>query len=71
MLVYRGKALSENLQREGIRLSELEEAAREHGVADLSYVETAVLEMNGAISVIPKEAAGAKRLKGVGSRRQK
>ncbi len=69
MLVHRGKAIAENLRREGISESELEEATRAHGVPDLSHVETAVLEMNGTISVIPKAEGMAKQVKGVGSRR--
>ena len=70
ILVYQGRVLSERLKREGISVSELEEAAREHGVANLGHVETAVLEMNGAISVIPKADVKAKKLTGVRSRRR-
>ncbi len=71
MLVYRGRVILERLQREGVSLGELEEAVREHGIADLSGVETAVLEMNGTISVIAKEAVTPKVLKRVGSRRRR
>ncbi len=70
ILVYRGEVLGERLRREGISVSELGEAAREHGVADLAHVETAVLEMNGTISIIPKAEVKARTLKGVRSRRQ-
>lgn len=70
ILVYQGAVMNENLQREGISVNELAEATRAHGVADLSQVETAVLEMNGTISVIPKTDACAKTIEGVGSRRK-
>ena len=70
ILVYQGEVMSERLRREGISVRELEEAVREHGVTDLSRVETAVLEMDGAISVIPKEAVAPRKLTRVGSRRK-
>ena len=71
MLVYRGEVISERLRHEGISLSELEEAVRAHGIADLSHVETAVLEMNGIISVIPKAEVTPEKLNRVDSRRKK
>ena len=71
VLVYQGKVEATLLRREGVSLSELEEAVRAHGVADLSHVETAVLEMNGTISVIPKAEVTPKKLMKVDSRRKK
>ncbi len=62
--------MSERLRREGISVGELEEAVREHSVTDLSRVETAVLEMDGAISVIPKEAVAPRKLMRVHARRK-
>jgi uncharacterized membrane protein YcaP (DUF421 family) len=55
MLVYQGRILSEHLEREDISLADLESAIREHGYSDINTVETAVLEMDGTISVIPKD----------------
>ncbi len=71
MLVYQGEVINERLRHEGISVSELEEAVRAHGVADLSHVETAVLEMNGMISVIPKLEATPRKLTKVRSKRKK
>lgn len=71
MLVYQGQVQEQRLQREGVSLAELEEAVREHGVGQLNHVETAVLEMDGTISVIPKGQAPVKRLKKVASRRSR
>jgi uncharacterized membrane protein YcaP (DUF421 family) len=69
MLVFQGRVLQDRLWREGVSQSELETAVREHGVADLTGVETAVLEMDGTISIIPKAGVQAKQLKRVVSRR--
>ena len=71
MLVYRGQVQAQQLRREGVSLAELEEAVREHGVGQLGNVETAVLEMDGTVSVIPKEQAPVKRLKKVSNRRNR
>jgi uncharacterized membrane protein YcaP (DUF421 family) len=53
MLVLHGEVIAEHLQREGLDQETLEAALREHGVADLSDVEMAVLEIDGSISVVP------------------
>lgn len=53
LLVLRGEVISEHLRREGLDQETLEAALREHGVADLSEVEMAVLEIDGSISVVP------------------
>lgn len=52
MLVHRGKVLDEHLRRGGITRDELLQALREHGVARIDDVMLAVLEPDGAISVI-------------------
>lgn len=54
LIVHDGHVLADRLAREGIDLAELEQAVREHGVADLSEVDTAVLEVDGTVSVIPR-----------------
>jgi len=57
LLVLHGEVIADHLRREGLDQETLEAALREHGVADLSDVEMAVLEIDGSISVVP---AGAK-----------
>ena len=52
MLVYEGKILSSHMQNAGITEDELMEVVREHGVASISDVDLAVLEVDGNISVI-------------------
>lgn len=53
LLVLRGKVIPANMHREGIDEESLLTALREHGVAELSEVEMAVLEIDGSISVVP------------------
>ena len=53
LLVSEGKVLTQRLAREGIEVADLEQAAREHGIADLGQVEAAVLEVDGTMSIIP------------------
>lgn len=56
LLVSGGQVLSERLRHENIDLGDLEQAVREHGLADLSQVETATLEVDGTMSIIPMAA---------------
>jgi len=53
LLVLHGGVIADHLRREGLDQETLEAALREHGVADLSDVEMAVLEIDGSISVVP------------------
>lgn len=53
LLVLHGEVIPDHLRREGLDQETLEAALREHGVADLSEVEMAVLEIDGSISVVP------------------
>lgn len=53
LLVLRGEIIAANLQRERLDQETLEAALREHGIAELSDVEMAVLEIDGSISVMP------------------
>jgi uncharacterized membrane protein YcaP (DUF421 family) len=55
MLIYQGKVLTEHLEHEDVSVADLESAVREHGYSDLKAIETAVLEMDGTISIIPKD----------------
>ncbi len=56
LLVHEGELVSENLRREHVTEEEILEALRAHGVEDLSTVKSAVLEVDGTISVIPTGA---------------
>jgi len=53
VLVLRGEVITDHLRREGLDQETLEAALREHGLAELSDVEMAVLEIDGSISVVP------------------
>jgi uncharacterized membrane protein YcaP (DUF421 family) len=53
LLVLHGEPIPEHMHREGIDEETLAEALREHGVAEISGVEMAVLEIDGSISVVP------------------
>jgi uncharacterized membrane protein YcaP (DUF421 family) len=56
LLVLHGEVISDHLRREGLDRQTLEAALREHGVAALSEVEMAVLEIDGSISIVPAGA---------------
>jgi len=53
LLVLHGEVIPEHMRREGIDEESLLTALREHGVAEISEVEMAVLEIDGSISVVP------------------
>lgn len=55
MLVFEGKILSSNMKNNEITEDELMEVIREHGVASVSEVDLAVLEVDGNISVLSTE----------------
>ena len=52
MLIHHGEILDAHCQRAGITRDELIQALREHGVSNVADVMLAVLEPDGAISVI-------------------
>ena len=52
MLIYNGVINRENLKKAKLSMEEIEEAVREHGVADIKEVNLAVLEVDGNISVL-------------------
>jgi len=62
MLIHDGNILEAHCHRAGITRLELEQALREHGVASVQDVMLAVLEPDGAISVIRNDeiAPGAR-----------
>lgn len=56
VLITDGVVQWNTLHREGITRDELMAALREHGVATAEEVRLAVLEVDGAVSVVPREA---------------
>jgi uncharacterized membrane protein YcaP (DUF421 family) len=54
LLLQDGRLIAQNLRREHLDSEDVETAAREHGLADLSDIAAAVLESDGSISIIPK-----------------
>ena len=55
LLIHNGRVLFENLERGRITTEELHAALRRSGVLDPTRVRVALLEENGAISVVAKE----------------
>jgi uncharacterized membrane protein YcaP (DUF421 family) len=53
LLVMHGEIIPSHLRREGLDEDTLLAALREHGIAEVSGVEMAVLETDGTISVVP------------------
>ena len=53
LLVHNGETVPLNMRREGVTTDELLQAIREHGFERVEDVKTAVLEVNGDISVVP------------------
>jgi len=56
LLVLHSEMIPDHMRREGLDEDTLMAALREHGIADLSGVEMAVLETDGSISVVPADA---------------
>jgi uncharacterized membrane protein YcaP (DUF421 family) len=71
LLVHQGQAQEDDLRREGISRDELMTAIREHGITGLESVASAVLEMDGTISVIPIDRASIHKLREVRSSRNR
>lgn len=59
ILISNGKVLEDNLVAEGITDADLLRALREHGVDDPSVVRSAVLEVDGTVSVLREDEAPA------------
>lgn len=55
VVVHEGQMLWQNLRHEGITEGEVMMEVRKQGLADLADVKLAVLEMDGSVSVVPKE----------------
>lgn len=56
LILNKGKPITARMEREGITLDQLKTALREHGLTKLDQAQIAVLEVDGSISVVPKEA---------------
>ncbi len=55
ILVHDGRVLRRNARRQGVSMRELMAEVRKQGLAHMSRVRLAVLEMDGAISIVPEE----------------
>ncbi len=56
LLVTDGSFVTANLRREGIEQDEVMMAMREHGIGKIGDVQSAVLETDGSISIVPKDS---------------
>ncbi len=54
LLVHNGDALRAHLAQEKITEEELERVIREHGIGSIREVKSAVMEVDGSISVVPR-----------------
>jgi uncharacterized membrane protein YcaP (DUF421 family) len=57
LLIRDGKLLHKAIREEKVELDEVRRAIRAHGVSGIEDVQLAVLETDGTISVIPKDAS--------------
>jgi uncharacterized membrane protein YcaP (DUF421 family) len=58
LLIRDGQLLPKALREEGVDANDVRAAIRAHGFTRIEEIRMAVLETNGSISVIPKDAAG-------------
>ena len=56
VLITGGSPILDHLHRENIDMADLEQAFREHGLSGIEQVSMAVLEVDGTISIVPKDA---------------
>ena len=56
LLIHNGEIVRTHLEKEKITVEELEGIIREHGLEHSSKVKSAVMELDGTISVIPKDS---------------
>lgn len=61
LLLQDGKPIDGHLKRERVSVEEIEMAARQHGIDDLTNVAAAILEEDGSISIIPTEGGKVHR----------
>jgi uncharacterized membrane protein YcaP (DUF421 family) len=65
VLVQDGQFLEPRLRKEGLERSQIEMAMREHGIESVSGVRLAILETDGAISIVPASSPVVKTRKHV------
>lgn len=56
VLIHHGQLIEASIRREGINPDELAEVLHEHGLETASQVKTAILEIDGSLSIIPATA---------------
>jgi uncharacterized membrane protein YcaP (DUF421 family) len=56
LLINNGEFVMDHLRREGLEPDEVMMAMREHGIEKLEDVKMAVLEVDGSISIVPKDS---------------
>ncbi len=56
LIVNDGKIIADRMRREGVTIEQLMTALREHGMERLEDAHICVLEVDGTISVVPKDA---------------
>jgi len=54
LLIRNGKFIKQSLRSEGVEEDEVLMSMREHGIGNVAEVQTAVLETDGSISIVPK-----------------
>jgi uncharacterized membrane protein YcaP (DUF421 family) len=70
LLIHNGEVILPHLAAERLTEDELLRVAREHGIEHLGEVKTAVMELDGTISIIPK-TGGEKRIETFKHRRSR
>ena len=70
LLVHDGHLLDGTLRREAILEDEVIQALREHGVDDLRQVKSAVLEVDGTISVVSASAESSRTRRRIRGRKR-
>lgn len=71
LLVHDGALITEHLAKERLKPEDVEEALREHGVEQVSDVQSAVLEVDGSISVVTRADVSNKPMPAHISRRRR
>jgi uncharacterized membrane protein YcaP (DUF421 family) len=61
LIVNDGHFVTDHLRQEQLSEEDVLQAMREHGVDDVQQVKSAVLEVDGSISIIPKESTQVTR----------
>lgn len=61
LIVHDGEFIADHLRRECMTEADVLQAMREHGVEDIRQVQTAILEVDGSISIIVKDKAQVTR----------